>query len=620
MRIAAAGLLMVMLAGPVFADDPAYRWNLADLYPDVAAWNADAGKLQAQLKDLEACRGHLADSRARFKSCLDLQSDAARRYYRLRIYSSQLLDEANDKASSQELDQRANNLGTAFGEAASSFAPEILAIGEQQIDGWLAQDQSLAIYRHPLADILRGKAHTLDAEGESIIATLSATSDAPQNTYGMLSSADLPWPTLKLDGQDVRLDQAAYTKYRSAADRDERKQVFDAFFGKWKEYENTFGATFYGMLKNSSAYAKVRHYPDSLAQALDGSAVPAAVYDTLIQQTEAHLPTLHRYFRLRARLLGIDELHYYDLYVPIVKSSQKYPIATGEQLMLDAVKPLGADYVAAMRKGVGSRWMDVYPRPHKTSGAHMAGNAYDVHPYLLINYNDDYESVSTIAHEWGHAMHTVLANKAQPFVTSDYPIFIAEIASTLNEALLLDHMLKIARSDDEKLFYLGSALENLRTTYFRQAMFATFEREVHARADRGEALTGEGLTQIYGDILRKYHGDTGDAHPPVRIDDIDAAEWMYIPHFYNPFYVYQYATSIAASSEFAQDILDHKPGARERYLNLLRAGGSDYPYELVKKAGVDLASPAPYDAIAARMDHIMDQIEAILARRDAGQH
>ena len=620
MRIATAGLLLAMVAAPVCADDLAYRWNLADLYPDVAAWNADAGKLQAQLEELGGCDGQLGESRARFKHCLDLESDATRRYYRLRIYSSQLLDEDNDKASSQALELRASNLATQFGEAVSSFAPQILALGDAKIDAWLAQDKSLAIYRYPLANILRGKPHTLDAQGEAIVATLSATADAPQTIYGMLSSADLPWPTLKLGGEDVQLDQAAYTKYRSVADRDQRKQVFDAFFGRWKEYENTFGATFYGMLKTSSAYAKVRHYPDSLTQALDANNVPAAVYDTLIAQTEAHLPTLHRYFRLRAKLLGIDDLHYYDLYVPIVKSSRQYPIADGEKLMLDAAKPLGADYVAAMRKGVNSRWMDVYPRPHKTSGAHMAGNAYDVHPYLLINYNDDYESVSTIAHEWGHAMHTVLANKAQPFVTSDYPIFVAEIASTLNEALLLDHMLKIARNDDEKLFYLGSALENLRTTYFRQAMFATFEREVHARADRGEALTGDGLTKIYGEILRKYHGDSGDDKAVVKIDDVDAAEWMYIPHFYNPFYVYQYATSIAASSEFAQDILDGKPGARERYLNLLRAGGSGDPYELVKQAGVDLATPAPYEAIAARMDRIMDQIEAILASRRSGTH
>jgi oligoendopeptidase F len=629
MRLPLAALLLLAAVLPAVGqsaepganprDDPANRWNLADLYPDAAAWNTDALRLQAQFKDLAGCQQRLGDDRATFKRCLDLRADAIKRFGRLTVYASEQLDEANDVASSQELKQRADNLAVQLDEATSSFAPEILSIGQKKLDSWLAREPGLAIYRHSLDVILRDKAHTLDAAGEAIVATLSATADNSQTIYGMLASADLPWPTVTLGGEKVRLDQAAYTKYRAAPDRNARKQVFDTFFGQWKAYENTLGATFHGMLKSSSAYAKVRHYPDSLAAALDRNAVPPQVYDTLIAQTQAHLPTLYRYYRLRAKLLGIRDLHYYDLYVPVVKSAHLYPIAEGRQLMLDAVRLLGDDYVAAMRDGLDHRWMDVYPRPHKTAGAHMNGYAYDVHPYLLINYNDDYESVSTIAHEWGHAMHTVLANQAQPFVNADYPIFIAEIASTLNEALLLDHMLKIAGSDDDRLFYLGSALENLRTTYFRQAMFATFEREVHARADRGEALTGAGLTRIYGDILRQYSGDPdgGDGQPAVKIDDIDAAEWMYIPHFYNPFYVYQYATSIAASSEFAQDILAGKPGARERYLDLLRAGAADDPYVLVKRAGVDLASTAPYDAIAARMEGIMDQIEAILARRSA---
>ena len=267
-----------------------------------------------------------------------------------------------------------------------------------------------------------------------------------------------------------------------------------------------------------------------------------------------------------------------------------------------------------MKRGFENRWMDAYPRPRKLSGAHMAGSAYDVHPYVLMNFNDDYESVTTVAHEWGHAMHTVLANQAQPFTTADYPIFIAEIASTFNEALLLNHMLEIAKTDDERLLYLGSALENLRGTFFRQAMFAEFERDVHARVDKGESLTGEQLTKLYGDILRRYHGD---AQGVVKIDDVDAIEWAYIPHFYNAFYVFQYATSIAASSLFADRVIAGEPGARERYLGLLRAGGSGYPYELVRKAGVDLASPAPYRSIAARMDRIMDEIEAIRTRQGA---
>src|SRR2546422_875495 len=339
----------------------------------------------------------------------------------------------------------------------------------------------------------------------------------------------------------------------------------------------------------------------------------ANIYEPLIGETNRNLPPLHLYFRLRARLLGIKgEMRYYDIYPPLVSSARKYPIDEGKKMMLEAVKPLGERYVAAMAAGLQNRWMDVYPRPRKLSGAHMDGAAYDVHPFVLMNYNDNYESVSTLVHEWGHAMHSYLSNAAQPFVTSDYAIFVAEIASTFNEALLLQHVLRNAADDNERLLYLGTALENLRGTFFRQAMFAEFEREVHARVDRGEPLSGDKLTQIYGEILRRYHGDKEGV---VKIDDLYAVEWAYIPHFYRPFYVFQYATSIAASSLFADAVLKGEPGARERYLELLSAGGSDYPYELVKAAGVDLASPAPYRAVVARMNRIMDEIEAIQARR-----
>jgi len=265
-----------------------------------------------------------------------------------------------------------------------------------------------------------------------------------------------------------------------------------------------------------------------------------------------------------------------------------------------------------MAKGFDSRWMDAYPRPKKQSGAHMAGAAYDVHPYVLANYYDNYESVTTIAHEWGHAMHTWLADHAQPFVTSNYPTFIAEIASTFNEEMLLERVLKTAKTDEERLLYLGSALENMRGTFFRQAMFAEFERSVHARVDAGEPMSGEAFTKTYCDILKRYHGASGGV---VAIDDAYCVEWAYIPHFYYEFYVYQYATSIAASQLFVQKVAKGEPGALKRYLDLLRAGSSDYPYDLVKVAGVDLATPAPYQAIVARMNSVMDQIEAILARR-----
>ena len=611
LALAAFSFLSVALAAP--SERPEDRWNLADIYPDTAAWNADADKMTASLGQISACRGHLGDSAQRLKQCLDLQTDTAKRYARLAVYASELRAQDTGVASSLELSQRSQVLGTKLGEATAFVRPEILRIGKATVDRFLARERGLAIYRHPLDDILRTAPHTRDAEGEQIIATFDLSSGAAGETYDILSNADMPWPTVKLsDGTEAKLDQTGYTKYRESPNREDRKKVFDAFWGAFKEFERTFGVTFYSNLKEDTVYSKVRRYPDSLHRALDRSNIPEAVYDTLIAQTNAELPTLHRYFRLRARMLGVKEMRYYDIYPPLVKSDRVYPIDEGKKLMLEAVKPLGEDYVKAMKQGLEHRWMDVYPRPRKMQGAHMAGDAYDVHPYLLINYTDNYESVSTIAHEWGHAMHTYLADRAQPFVTSDYAIFVAEIASTLNEALLLDYMLKHAKDDDERLLYLGSALEGLRGTFFRQAMFAEFEREVHARVDRGESLTGEALTRIYGDILKRYHGD---AQGVVKIDDAYAVEWAYIPHFYNSFYVFQYATSIAASSLFADAILKGEPGARERYLKMLSAGGSGYPYELVKAAGVDLATPAPYQAVAARMNRIMDEIEAILARR-----
>jgi oligoendopeptidase F len=614
-RILACASLAV-LAAAARADDtdnPRYRWNLADLYPDKAAWDADATKVQEALPGLSACQGHLGDSAERLQRCLDLQSDAAKRLTRLFVYANELTSEDTGVPASLELAQRAQVLASKLGEATAFARPEILRLGRDKVQRFIEEDAKLAIYRHPLDDILRAAPHTLDTEGEDLIASFNLSAGAGDAAYQILSNADMPWPTITLsDGTQAKLDQAGYTKYREVENREDRKKVFDAFWGTFHEFERTFGVTFYSNLKEDTVYAKVRKYPDSLHRALDANNVPAAVYDTLIAQTHANLPTLHRYFRLRARMLGIKEMHYYDIYPPLVKSDRKYPIAEGEKMMLEAVKPLGADYVAAMKHGLDSRWMDVFPRPRKLSGAHMAGAAYDVHPFLLINSTGNYESVSTIAHEWGHAMHTWLANRAQPYPTSRYPIFIAEIASTCNEALLLDYVLKNAKDDDERLLYLGSALEGLRGTFFRQAMFAEFERDVHARVDKGESLTGAKLTRIYDKILKEYHGD---AEGVVKIDDKYAVEWAYIPHFYNSFYVYQYATSIAASSLFAEAILKGEPGARERYLDLLKAGGSDYPYELVKRAGVDLATPAPYQALVARMNRIMDEIEAILAKR-----
>ena len=608
------GMLAIVLAcGAARAESAADRWNLADLYPTQAAWDADAAKLEAQLPKLAACKGEMGASAARLRECLDLRADMAKRSGRLYVFASEQHAQDMGVAANEAVVQRADVLSNRFGETASFFDPELLAIGPARVAGFIAADPGLAIYRFPLEQTLRAAPHTLDAAGEAIVAQFAQMTDAGQTAYALLANADIPWPKLKLaTGEEVTLDQTAYEKYRESPDRADRERVMDAFFGAWKTYERTAGVLLLSQLKQDKAYAAVRKYPDSISRSLDADNMPVAVIDTLIAQTNANLPTLHRYFRLRAKLLGVEQMSYFDVYPPIVGGDYKFPLAQGKALTLEAVAPLGADYEETLRRAFDARWMDAYPRPRKLSGAHMAGYAYDVHPYVLMNYSDDYSSLTTLAHEWGHAMHSVLTNRAQPFVTADYATFVSEIASTFNEELLLARMLERAKTDDERLFYLGNALEGLRATFFRQAMFAEFERQIHARVDKGEPLTGEDMTAAYCELLTRHHGT---AEGVVAIKPEYCIEWAYIPHFYMPFYVYQYATSIAASSLFATRIEAGDKDALARYLALLAAGGSDYPYELVKAAGVDLATPAPYEALFARMNEIMDEIEAILARR-----
>jgi oligoendopeptidase F len=594
------------------AETAADRWNLADLYPSAQAWNADAAKLDAGIKDLAGCRGQLGKSAERLQRCLDVLMELRKRHARLDVYASEKLSEDTGVPESLELQQRVQLLQTRIDEAAAFLKPEILKLGAKRVEGLVGQRDGLKSYRHMLDNVLRAAPHTLDQRSEEIVAAYGLTDESPTSAYEILANADMPWPKVRLaDGAEVTLDQPAYEKHRASQNRADRKLVFDAFWGKWREFERTVGVTLYSRLKVAAVQRKLRKYPDSISAALDRDRLPVAVYDTLVAQANANLPTLHRYFRLRSRMLGVPEMRYYDVYPPLVKSELKFPYARGRQLMVEAVQPLGPDYAAALTQGLDNRWMDLYPRPRKQSGAHMNGGAYDVHPYVLMNYHDDYESVSTLLHEWGHAMHSYYTNRSQPFVNADYATFTAEIASIVNEQLLVEHALKSARSDAERLLFLGSELESLRGTFFRQVMFAEFERAIHSRVDRGDTLTGAEMTRIYGELLRRYHGD---AQGVVKIDELYCIEWAFVSHFYRPFYVFQYATSIAAASQIAGTLVKGEAGARERYLRLLSAGGSDYPYELVKAAGVDLATPAPYQALAARMNRIMDEIEAILAR------
>ena len=599
-------------ANPPAPADPTSVWDVTLLYRDDAAWRAAKEHIAAELPKIKNYQGRLGENAATLREAMDFIYGLRKDFDRMAVYTSLKRDANTRDSGALELNQEADLLGTEFSRATSFVNPELLGIGEAKLRTFLDSDRGLAPYRFPIMEVLRAAPHTLGAEAENVLSATGLITDTPVSVYGILANADIAWPTIKLaDGTAARLDQSGYTKWRAAPNRADRKAVFEAFWKTFRDYERTFGVSLYSQVKTDWFNASVRKYPNCLAAALASDNIPEAVYRTLVAETNANLPTLHRYFKLRGRMLGISDLHYWDIYPPMVKLDKAFPLTTGKGLVLDAVQPLGADYVALFAASLNGRFTDYYPKPGKAAGAYENGAAYDVHPFVLTNYNDDYESVSTVAHEWGHGTHSVLANRAQPYPTSQYSIFVAEIASTLNETLLLDHMLKVANNDAEKLYYLGSALENLRATFFRQAMFSEFELAIHEQVEKGDSLSGEQLSKIYGDLLRRYHGDSQGV---LKIDDLVTIEWAYIPHFYRDYYVYQYATSIAASQAFADRILKGEPGVVDTYLGMLKAGGSDHPYELVKRAGVDLATPVPYRALVARMNSIMDQIEAILAK------
>jgi oligoendopeptidase F len=591
-------------------DDLKYVWDLSLLFKDKAAFDTAKAQLAVDIPKLKQYQGRLGESAATLRAAMDTVTNLVERLGRLGTYASLASDEDIRQAPALERSQEIDMLGTQLWDTLSFINPELLTVGEKRLRSFLDTEPGLATYRFPILDVLRTAPHTLGSEAESVLAATSMITDTAGSLYGVFANADLPWPTIKLaDGTEAHLDQSGYTRWRAVSNRDDRKKVFEAFWGRMKDYERTFGVALFSQVKTDWFNARVRKYPSCLTATLSSNNIPESVYRTLLAETNANLPTLHRYFKLRGRMLGVSDLRYWDIYPPIVELDKKYEYEQAKQLAIDSVAPLGTAYQKDISAGLSGPYSHVFPHPGKRSGAYMNGTVHDAHPYVLLNFNSDYESVTTLAHEWGHGVHSVLANRAQPAALAQYSTFIAEIASTCNEALLLEHMLKVAADDKERLFYLGNALEQLRGTFFRQAMFAEFELRIHEEVEKGNALSGESLTRIYADILRRYHGD---AQRVLKIDDLVTVEWAYIPHFYRAFYVYQYATSISAAQAFADRILAGQPGAMDTYLGLLKSGASDYPYDLVRRAGVDLATPEPYRALIKRMNGIMDQIETIL--------
>ena len=608
-------MLAVLFVTSSFADedaavDPQYTWDLTDLYPSVDAWNVARQEVLVEFEKIEARRGSLGDSADSLYQAYQQVSDTLKKAGRVSVYASLNGDEDLRVTETQERRQLGSILFARFSEATAWMQPELMEVGREVIESYIKEDQRLEPFAFQLDDSLRNAPHTLGAEAEQTLSYFSQSNGSPVSTYNLLANSDIQWPTVTLStGEEVRLDSQGYGSARRSENRDDRKNAFDSYWGKWLEYRNSVGMVLNSHLQTQVALAKARNYDGVLHRELHQDNIPPAVYHTLVAEVNKALPTLHRYFKLRARMLGIDQMHYYDISPPLVSLDKTFDIDTSKKITLEAMSVLGDDWTTMQKAAMDERWMHVYPQRGKRPGAYMQGFAYDVHPYLLLNHADNYASLSTFAHEWGHAMHTLYARQEQPFQTASYATFIAEIPSTSLELILQDYMTKNARTVQEKLYYLGHGLESMRGTFFRQTMFAEFELAIYEAVERGEALSGEGISAIYGEILKRYHGhDQG----VVLIDDLYANEWMFVPHFYRNMYVFQYATSKTAGTALYEKIVNEGDAGVENYKKLLKAGGSNYPYLLLVDAGVDLAKPEPYAAIVNKMNAIMDQMEALL--------
>jgi oligoendopeptidase F len=587
-----------------------YKWDLSDVCPDDAAWREAKQKLVSGMTRISEFKGKLAEGPERLFECLDLLYSLRKEYVRLACYASMQSDLDTRNAEYTSMDQEMGQIGSDFSSLYSYIEPEILKIGSETIDRFLHRDSRLAVYRHIFDDILRKKDHTGTEEEEKIIAEANLMADSPANIYNIFSNADFPYPEVRLeDGTSVRLDPAAFGLYRRSPIRENRRKVFSTYLGKIHEFRRTFGAQLSAEVRKNLFFTRVRKYGSCLERALDVHNIPVAVYQSLIAGVQARLETLHRYLGIRRRLLGLEDLHYYDLYAPVVKELDlSYSYEEAVDRVLASLKPLGEDYLKTARQALSDRWIDVYHNDGKRSGAYSNGSVYDAHPYMLLNYNGKYDDVSTLTHELGHTMHSYLTNRTQPYALSNYSIFVAEVASTFNEALLLDYMLGIENREDVRLALLCNSLDNARATVYRQVQFAEFELKIHETVESGTALTGDLLDSLYETIARKYYGhDSGIC----IVDDEIRSEWAYIPHFYYNFYVYQYATSYTASSALSERVLSGDKEATAGYLKLLASGGSNYPIELLKRVGVDMTTPQPLEATLVRMNRIMDEIEKI---------
>lgn len=582
-----------------------YRWRLEDLYPTDEEWENDFKQVQGAIPRLAEYKGQLAASPAKLAACLELVHQTYERFERLMVYAFTRRDEDSTNATYQALYDRAQRLAVELHTAVSFVEPEILQMSDERIDEYL-NSAELALYRHHLENIVRNKPHSLSPAEEAILAAAGELAQAPSNVFGMFNDADLKFPFIKDENdQEIEVTHGRYIRLMESKNRRVRKDAFKALHDTYNKWRNTIAATYSASVRKDVFYAKTRRYDSALHAALHADNIPVDVYTNLIDTIHSRLDLLHRYVRVRKKLLGVDELHMYDLYVPLVDDVDfDIPYEEAAETMLASMAPLGEEYVNIVRHGLNSRWVDVLENAGKRSGAYST-SAYGVHPYILMNYENNLDNMFTLAHEFGHAIHSYLADNTQPYVYAQYTIFVAEVASTLNEHLLFHHMLKHTDSPAHRRYLINNYLDTIRGTVFRQVKFAEFEKLTHERIESGGALTADYMSEQYYRLVKQYFGND------IVADEEIAIEWARIPHFYRAFYVYKYATGFAAATALGQAILEEGEPAVKRYLDMLRRGGSDYSLNLLKDAGVDMTSPEPILQVMNVFESLLDELEKL---------
>ena len=582
-------------------------WRLEDIFATDEEWEIEFKSIKEELAKANEYQGTLENSAEQLYSGLQFQDSVFERLGRLYTYSHMRADQDTANAFYQSMDDRARSL---YAQAASAFSfvvPEILSMDESKLQSFVQEHTDLQLYKHALEEINLQRPHVLSASEEELLAKASEVFNASSNTFGMLNNADLEFPSIKdEDGEEVQVTHGRYSRFLESEDRRVRKDAFEAVYETYGKFLNTFSSTLSGVVKKQNFNADVRHYDSARQAALSTNNIPESVYDNLVETVNNHLHLLHRYVDLRKKVLGVEELHMYDLYTPLVKDvKMKVTYEEAKEYLLKGLAPLGENYISVLKEGFENRWVDVHENKGKRSGAYSSGS-YGTNPYILMNWQDDVNNLYTLAHEFGHSLHTYYTTNTQPYPYGDYSIFVAEVASTCNENLLTDYLLKTVKDPKQRLYILNHYLEGFRGTVFRQTMFAEFEQLIHTKAKNGQALTAESLTEDYYNLNKKYFGES------MYIDKEIGREWSRIPHFYYNFYVYQYATGFSAATALSKGILEEGQPAIDRYLEFLKSGSSDYPIEVLKKAGVDMTQSKPIEEALKVFEERLNEMESLL--------